>query len=250
MTLLDVRGVTLRYKTASVQVTATERVSFQVDQSDRFVLLGPSGCGKSTLLKAVGGYMRPSEGEIRFAGETITGLPAHKLARRGIGYVPEDRRIFRLLTVTENLRTGLDRHGVSDERKHKLLDKVFAYFPILAERRTQLGGTLSGGEQQMLAIARAMMLEPKIILLDITLPDMEVCDFMPALGPLLKEAGIKPPVIGLISKDSTEQWQICRQAGLADAVAKPLSPEAIDRVLRKHLLLEPVNSASSSKDAA
>ena len=93
-------------------------------------------------------------------------MPPHRLAQLGIGYVPEDRRIFRLLTVMENLRTGLDRAGVTDERKKELLDKVFAYFPVLAERRNQAGGTLSGGEQQMLAIARAMMLEPKIILLD------------------------------------------------------------------------------------
>ncbi len=93
-------------------------------------------------------------------------MAPHKLARLGIGYVPEDRRIFRLLTVMENLRTGLDRQGVSDEKKQALLDKVFNYFPVLGERRNQAGGTLSGGEQQMLAIARAMMLEPKIILLD------------------------------------------------------------------------------------
>jgi len=93
-------------------------------------------------------------------------MPAYRLARLGIGYVPEDRRIFRLLTVSENLRTGLDRHGVTEERKRTLLDKVYEYFPVLAERRNQAGGTLSGGEQQMLAIARAMMLEPKIILLD------------------------------------------------------------------------------------
>ena len=93
-------------------------------------------------------------------------MAAHRLARLGIGYVPEDRRIFPLLTVTENLRTGLDRHGVTPARKKQLLDKVYGYFPVLAERRNQAGGTLSGGEQQMLAIARAMMLEPKIILLD------------------------------------------------------------------------------------
>ncbi len=93
-------------------------------------------------------------------------MPPHKLARRGIGYVPEDRRIFRLLTVMENLRTGLDRDGMTADKRGALLDKVFTYFPVLAERRGQAGGTLSGGEQQMLAIARAMMLEPKIILLD------------------------------------------------------------------------------------
>jgi len=103
---------------------------------------------------------------VRLAGRSITGLPAHKLARLGVGYVPEDRRIFRFLTVMENLRTGLDRHGVTSVRKQELLDKVFTYFPVLAERRQQPGGTLSGGEQQMLAIARAMMLEPRIILLD------------------------------------------------------------------------------------
>jgi branched-chain amino acid transport system ATP-binding protein len=84
----------------------------------------------------------------------------------GIAYVPEDRRIFKLLTVMENLRTGLDRAGVTEARKQELLAKLFEYFPRLAERRNQAGGTLSGGEQQMLAIGRAMMLEPKIILLD------------------------------------------------------------------------------------
>jgi branched-chain amino acid transport system ATP-binding protein len=88
------------------------------------------------------------------------------VARIGIAYVPEERRIFPLLTILENLRTGLDRSGITKARKTQLLDKVYAYFPVLAERRAQLGGTLSGGEQQMLAIARAMMLEPKIILLD------------------------------------------------------------------------------------
>jgi branched-chain amino acid transport system ATP-binding protein len=103
---------------------------------------------------------------VRFEGRPITRSPAHRVARLGIGYVPEDRRIFPLLTVTENLRTGLDRHGVTAARKKELLQKVYEYFPVLAERRGQAGGTLSGGEQQMLAIARAMMLEPKIILLD------------------------------------------------------------------------------------
>ena len=96
----------------------------------------------------------------------IGGLASHQVARLGIAYVPEERRIFPLLTVLENLRTGLDRSGVGRAKKAELLDKVYAYFPILAERRNQPGGTLSGGEQQMLAIARAMTLEPRIILLD------------------------------------------------------------------------------------
>jgi branched-chain amino acid transport system ATP-binding protein len=141
-------------------------VSLTVAPGEVVGLLGRNGVGKSTTLKTIMGLVQPSRGTVLLGGRRITGLPAHKLARLGIGYVPEDRRIFRLLTVMENLRTGLDRNGITEERRRALLDKVFTYFPVLGERRNQPGGTLSGGEQQMLAIARAMMLEPKIILLD------------------------------------------------------------------------------------
>ena len=141
-------------------------VSLNVAPGEVVGLLGRNGVGKSTTLKTIMGLVRASSGAIQFDGVRITGLSPHKVARLGIGYVPEDRRIFRLLTVMENLRTGLDRNGVTEEKRASLLEKVFSYFPVLAERRSQAGGTLSGGEQQMLAIARAMMLEPKIILLD------------------------------------------------------------------------------------
>jgi branched-chain amino acid transport system ATP-binding protein len=141
-------------------------VSLSVGRGEVVGLLGRNGVGKSTTLKTIMGLVYPRRGRVLLGGQPITALPAHKVAQLGIGYVPEDRRIFRLLTVMENLRTGLDRSGVTDARKQELLDKVFAYFPVLGERRNQAGGTLSGGEQQMLAIARAMMLEPKIILLD------------------------------------------------------------------------------------
>jgi branched-chain amino acid transport system ATP-binding protein len=141
-------------------------VSLNVARGEVVGLLGRNGVGKSTTLKTIMGLVQPSRGSVQLEGRAIAGLPPHKLARRGIGYVPEDRRIFRWLTVMENLRTGLDRDGVTEEKRRILLDKVFTFFPVLAERRSQAGGTLSGGEQQMLAIARAMMLEPKIILLD------------------------------------------------------------------------------------
>jgi branched-chain amino acid transport system ATP-binding protein len=141
-------------------------VSLSVGRGEVVGLLGRNGVGKSTTLKTIMGLVSPSEGKVLFEGKPVTGMPAHKIARLGIAYVPEDRRIFKLLTVIENLRTGLDRSGVTEARKQELLAKVFQYFPVLAERRSQAGGTLSGGEQQMLAIARAMMLEPKIILLD------------------------------------------------------------------------------------
>ena len=160
--LVEVDGLHTYYGKSHI----LDGISLRVGPGEVVGLLGRNGVGKSTTLKSIMGLVRPAQGRVLLQGMSIAGLPSHKLARLGIGYVPEDRRIFRLLTVMENLRTGLDRHGVTEERKQQLLDKVFAYFPVLAERRNQAGGTLSGGEQQMLAIARAMMLEPKIILLD------------------------------------------------------------------------------------
>ncbi|HVH79099.1 MAG TPA: ABC transporter ATP-binding protein [Stellaceae bacterium] len=141
-------------------------VSLDVRRAEVVGLLGRNGVGKSTTLKAIAGLVQPSQGDVQFEGRSVTRLPPHTIARLGIAYVPEERRIFPFLTVLENLRTGLDRHGVGKADKARLLDKAYTYFPRLAERRNQAGGTLSGGEQQMLAIARAMMLQPKIILLD------------------------------------------------------------------------------------
>src|SRR5215468_10678658 len=141
-------------------------VSVEVGPGEVVGLLGRNGVGKSTTLKTIMGVVRPAAGRVRFEGRDIAGLAPHRLAHAGIAYVPEDRRIFRLLTVLENLRTGLDRPSVPAERRQELLDKVYASFPVLRDRRNQAGGTLSGGEQQMLAMARAMMLEPKIVLLD------------------------------------------------------------------------------------
>jgi branched-chain amino acid transport system ATP-binding protein len=141
-------------------------VSLEIGHGEVVGLLGRNGVGKTTTLKAIAGLVHPNRGRVLFEGKAISHLPAHRLAHLGIGYVPEERRIFPLLTVVENLRTGLDRRGVTKARKQELLGKIYQFFPVLAERRNQPGGTLSGGEQQMLAIARAMMLEPKIILLD------------------------------------------------------------------------------------
>ena len=104
-------------------------VSLQVGPGEVVGLLGRNGVGKSTTLKTIMGLVSPSQGRVLFEGKPITGMPSHKLARLGIGYVPEDRRIFKLLTVMENLRTGLDRDGVTEDKKKQLLDKAFAYFP-------------------------------------------------------------------------------------------------------------------------
>ncbi len=160
--LVQVEGLHTYYGKSHI----LDGVSLTVAPGEVVGLLGRNGVGKSTTLKTIMGLVPAAAGKVMLEGASITGLPPHKIARLGIAYVPEDRRIFRALTVMENLRTGLDRAGVTEQKKQALLDKVFAFFPRLAERRGQAGGTLSGGEQQMLAIARAMMLEPKIILLD------------------------------------------------------------------------------------
>src|SRR6476620_2042722 len=112
-------------------------VSLEVGHGEVVGLLGRNGVGKSTTLKAIAGLVHPSAGRVVFGARPITHMPAHRLALLGIGYVPEDRRIFPLLTVAENLRTGLDRHGVTTLRKKELLDKTYEHFPVLAERRGQ-----------------------------------------------------------------------------------------------------------------
>src|SRR5262245_10120597 len=116
-------------------------VSIEVGAGEVVGLLGRNGVGKSTTLKTIMGLVHPSDGRVRFEGEDIVGLAPHKLAHAGIAYVPEDRRIFRLLTVLENLRTGLDRPSVSVERRQELLHRVYTSFPVLRERRNQVGGT-------------------------------------------------------------------------------------------------------------
>ncbi len=141
-------------------------VSLEVRPGEVVGLLGRNGVGKTTTLKTIMGLVHASSGSVRFAGQDVTRMPSHRLARIGLAYVPEDRRIFPRLTVLENLRVGLERAGTTAAGREELLGKVFRYFPRLEERKRQPGGTLSGGEQQMLAIARAMMLEPKLILLD------------------------------------------------------------------------------------
>jgi branched-chain amino acid transport system ATP-binding protein len=137
-------------------------VSMEISEGDVVGVLGRNGVGKTTTLRSIMGLTPPRSGEIRFMGREIHKLNPHLIPRLGIGYVPQGRRIFPLLTVLENLSTPV----IDIKMKKRTLEEVFKFFPRLAERAKQVGGTLSGGEQQMLAIARAMMWQPKLMILD------------------------------------------------------------------------------------
>ena len=139
-------------------------VSLTVPDGQAICLIGRNGAGKSTTLKSIMGLLRPTGGRIRLNGQDLTGRRPHEVARAGIAYVPEDRRVFPGLTVQENLEVG--RQGTPPGRPPWPVDRAFELFPRLAERRRQLAGSLSGGEQQMLTIARSLMLAPDILLLD------------------------------------------------------------------------------------
>jgi branched-chain amino acid transport system ATP-binding protein len=146
------------------QIHALKGVSFEVTQGEIVTLLGNNGAGKTTTLKTVSGLLAARRGEVRLEGTSLAGVPAHDVVRRGITHVPEGRRIFNRLTVAENLEMGA--YIRSDAGVAQDLERVFAVFPRLKERRTQVAGTLSGGEQQMLAIGRALMARPRLLLLD------------------------------------------------------------------------------------
>ena len=146
-------------------IQALKGVSFKVPEGSIVTLLGANGAGKSTTLKCISGLVSAARGTVSFRGERIDGLPCETIARRGISHVPEGRELFPELTVLENLKMGA--YARSDKRAvEATLERVHACFPILAERRAQLAGTLSGGEQQMLAIGRGLMAEPALMLLD------------------------------------------------------------------------------------
>ena len=146
-------------------INAIKGVSFNVKKGEIIALIGSNGAGKTTILHTVTGLISPSSGSIIFEGNDITKVPAHKIVAMGMAHVPEGRRIFQELTVYENLKLGA--FTLSDKRIiEKNLEYVYAHFPRLKERKKQIAGTLSGGEQQMLAMGRALMSNPKIILMD------------------------------------------------------------------------------------
>ncbi len=157
--VLELRGLHVAYGA----IEALKGMDLIVRDGEVVTLLGANGAGKTTTLQAVSGLLRPRQGEIRFHGERVDGLAPHEVVRLGIGHVPEGRRVFPRMTVLENLQMGAYRFR---NVRQADLERVFSLFPVLAQRRGQDAGTLSGGEQQMLAIGRALMTRPNLLLLD------------------------------------------------------------------------------------
>ena len=161
MPILEIENIHTYYG----HIHALKDVSLAVEKGEIVTLIGANGAGKSTTLKTVSGLLRPRQGSVRFQGEDLTRYPPHEIVGKGVVQVPEGRRIFGRLTVLENLEMGA--FSVSDRRRtHKNLSRVFSLFPRLEERIHQVAGTLSGGEQQMLATGRALMSDPRVLLLD------------------------------------------------------------------------------------
>ena len=161
MALLEVKDLEVNYGL----IKAVKGVSFEVGQGEIVALIGANGAGKTTIMHAINGLIPKAAGTVTLAGTDITSTPAHKLVPMGMAQVPEGRRIFQELTVLENLNMGFYTKKDKAEYNERL-EEMFSHFPILKERRSQIAGTLSGGEQQMLAMSRALMSSPKLLLLD------------------------------------------------------------------------------------
>jgi branched-chain amino acid transport system ATP-binding protein len=159
--LLSVKNLKVSYG----GINAVKGIDLQVDRGELVALIGANGAGKSSSLKAISGVLTPSAGEIQFLGQRAEQLPAYELVQLGLGMVPEGRGVFKRMTILENLQMGafLKKDALAVKQK---LEEVYSYFPRLKERLSQLAGTLSGGEQQMVAMGRAMMAEPQLLLLD------------------------------------------------------------------------------------
>ena len=161
-TVLDISGLHSSYG----MIKAIKDINIHVDKGELVSLLGANGAGKSTLLKSIIGMVHIESGSVKYQGEELVGRKSHEIIPMGISIVPEGRKIFADATVMENLAIGSYTRAADKALDQKILDQVFEFFPRLAERKGQMGGTLSGGEQQMLAIGRAMMSDPKLLLLD------------------------------------------------------------------------------------
>ncbi|EAX46983.1 ABC transporter related [Thermosinus carboxydivorans Nor1] len=207
-------------------IHALKGISVEVKEGEIVTLIGANGAGKSTTLRTISGLLKPRAGQILFEGKNIAGLPAQDIVKMGISQVPEGRRIFANMTVLENLELGAytrkDSAGIAAD-----LEKVFARFPRLAERRSQIAGTLSGGEQQMLAIGRALMSRPRLLLLDE--PSMGLAPLLvKEIFAIIKEINASGTTILLVEQNAHMALSIAHQAYVLETGRITLAGKAAD----------------------
>ena len=218
MTLLELSDVRVRYGA----IEALCGVSLSVAEGEIVALLGANGAGKTTTLRTVSGLLRPHSGSITYDGKPLERVPVHEIAARGVGHVPEGRRVFPQMSVEENLEMGAyhRRGGLAEDR-----DRVFGLFPVLAERRGQLAGTLSGGQQQMLAIGRALMGRPRLLLLDE--PSMGLAPLVVAqIFQILKDINEQGTTVLLVEQNAAQALKLAHRGYVLETGSLTLSGDA------------------------
>jgi branched-chain amino acid transport system ATP-binding protein len=222
--VIDLREIDVYYG----RVNALSRVSLEVRQGEIVALIGSNGAGKTTTLRAISGLVAPRSGEIRLFGKTIRGMGAAQIARLGVGHAPEGRRLFSRMTVRENLDMGAysrnDRSGIRSD-----LERVYTLFPRLRERDSQLAGSLSGGEQQMVAIGRALMSSPKVLLLDE--PSLGLAPILvDAIFEVIREINAKGTTILLIEQNALLALKTAVRGYVLETGSVALSGPAADLI--------------------
>jgi branched-chain amino acid transport system ATP-binding protein len=213
--LLEVQNLTCNYGS----VAALRDVSLTVEEGEVVALIGANGAGKSTLLRAISGLIHPVSGQVTFLGRRIDHMAPHAVMRLGIAHIPEGRLVFAPMTVLDNLKMGAYRRR-DKKQTDRDMERLFEYFPVLEKRRKQLAGSLSGGEQQMLAVARALMMAPRLVLMDE--PSM-------GLSPLLVET--VADIVVAMQKEGLSVLLVEQNAGLALSVASRAYVLEIGRVV-------------------
>lgn len=222
MAMLEVKNLKVHYGV----IQAIKGISFEVNEGEVIALIGANGAGKTTTLQTITGMLKPSEGEIFFEGQDIVKVPGHKIVSMGMAHVPEGRRVFAELSVYENLKLGAYTRKDKNEIAESLA-KVYKSFPRLEERKNQLAGTLSGGEQQMLAMGRALMSKPKIILMDE--PSMGLSPiFVNEIFDIIKEVSESGTTVLLVEQNAKKALSIADRAYVLETGSITLEGKADD----------------------
>ena len=221
MSMLSVKDLNVFYGS----IHAVKGVSFEVEEGEVVTLIGANGAGKSTTLNTVAGLLRARSGSIEFEGESLVGVPAYKMVSKGIALCPEGRRIFQDMTVRENLEMGAFTR--TDAESLEMRRRVYESFPRLKERRAQAGGTLSGGEQQMLAMGRALMSKPKLMMLDE--PSMGLAPILvQEIFDIIKELNAQGTTILLVEQNASMALSIANRAYVLETGRVSMSGDAND----------------------